>query len=238
MKGPDSATLSESQQRQCDIRLENDTSALEAAASERMQVRVARFGGRPLDIRLRFPLVRTAFFDRPSGEVKIARCGVEAEISPNAAGSFPYPLGSPTVRIFYPDLRQGRVPWLGGLLWFQGDCLHGSRPHRLPDGMRRLAERAFGFSGHDGMGMPCLWREGGWSRRCDLIFCARQIHRLLTDPRDYSPGDSLNPEAAVYWATRRDLLPLEPPLPQLLRKVGQPPDAAAGAKRFDLTEVL
>jgi hypothetical protein len=100
-------------------------------------------------------------------------------------------------------------------------------------------ESALARSGERRVGLPCLWREGEWNRNCDLIFVARQIHRLLTDPRDYSPNDSMNPEAAIYWAAHKDQLPLEPAIAEIYSKSHR--NCWSGKKnrcvRFDLNEV-
>jgi hypothetical protein len=70
----------------------------------------------------------------------------------------------------------------------------------------------------NGVGIPCLFRPGGWTEECDLVWLVTQVYRLLTvDPATMaSPGDALNPEAARFWADRRAdgafPLPLAPPL--------------------------
>ena len=211
-------TIRTAQQRQCDIRLQNDTDALEATSSERMQVTVGRFGNRIRQIHLLFPGVQTAFFHCDNKEVTICSALVEAKIDPNSGNTFPYPLGAPMVRILYPNLKPDLIPWLSGLYWI--DRNHpppADYESNLPS-IRTLVASALERFGERRVGLPCLWREGEWNRNCDLIFVARQIHRLLTDPRDYSPNDSMNPEAAVYWATHRDQLPLEPPIIEIYGK--------------------
>ena len=240
MKRSDTSRFQTSQHRQCDIRLENDVKDLEAAASNRFKVHVKRFGTRPQHIQLSFPEVRTAFLNRPAGgEVEVLPCLVTAEIYPNAGNQFPYPLGSPVVKIFYPGLKWDLVPWLGGLLWLKDKPPEKEPPSSLPAGLQELVDSALSRSYPEGIGLPCLWREGEWNRNCDLLFTARQIHRLLTDPRDYSPEDSLNPEAALYWASHRDQLPLEPPIPELVRNAGSGFSSrrAGDTENFSLTEV-
>jgi hypothetical protein len=107
------------------------------------------------------------------------------------------------------------MPWLGGLLWVDGRKGLDRNQDRLSEFFKELLEASIKPAGTDGLGFPCLWREGEWNRKRDLLFVVQQIHRLLTDPGDYSPSDSLNPEAALYWATHKDQLPLEPPIPEI-----------------------
>ena len=239
MKKNDSSNFRTSQHRRCDIRLENDVEGLEAAVSERMKVEVHRFGSRPRWILLSFPKVQTAFFYRAEGAVQVLPWTIVAEIYPNSGNQFPYPLGSPMVKIFYPKLKWDWVPWLSGLLWLKDKKPYGHQSDNLPPGIKELVDGTIGLRYPEGIGLPCLWRDGEWTKDCDLLFTARQIHRLLTDPRYYSPGDSLNPDAAMYWAEHRDLLPLEPVIPQLVQPVRRRP-AARGSKeklQFSLTEV-
>jgi hypothetical protein len=210
--------LQTDQQRQCDQRLENDTAALEAAASDRMQVRVQRFGRRVREICLLFPDIRTAFFHRLSGSVEIHTSLAEARIHPNSGNFFPYPLGAPAVLIYFPNLNPKLVPWSGGLCWLDQQKATETDRTGNPDLVQTLFAVARARSGRQSVGLPCLWREGEWTLNCDLRFVARQVHRLLTDPRDYSPVDSMNSEAALYWAAHKDQLPLEPPITEIYGK--------------------
>jgi hypothetical protein len=211
-------TLQIDQARQCDIRLQNDTADLEAAASERMAVDTKRFGDRITEIRVTFPQVHTAFYHRTKQVVKIRKASAIAFIYPNSGNSFPYPLGAPVVQILFPQLERGLIPWLSGLWWPGSRKIFDPNTDNLSDGFREIMEATINRFRKDGVGFPCLWREGEWNRECDLIFVVRQVHRLLTDPRDYSPSDSMNAEAALYWALHKDQLPLEPPIPEIYEK--------------------
>jgi hypothetical protein len=182
-----------------------------------MQAAAKRFGKRVIEVMLVFPKVRTALMDRSSVNVAVREARVKALIQPNSGSGFPYPLGSPAVRIEFPGLEPGGdVPWLGGLAWIDGsggNGAGGAMSWPLPP-----------LPGGQGpFGIPCLWRQGGWSPGCDLIFVARQVHRLLTDPGDYSPKDAMNPEAALYWAAHRDALPFEPSIPELYGRCRRTP---------------
>jgi hypothetical protein len=138
--------------------------------------------------------------------VVVREVRVRAFVRPNSSNLFPYPLGNPEVRIEFPSLSPGAgVPWLGGLAWI--DSAEADGP--LEALVWSLPPPA---AGKEPFGIPCLWRQGGWTPECDLVFVAGQIHRMLTDPGDYSPSDAMNPEAALYWATHRDELPFEPPM--------------------------
>ena len=214
--------------QRCEVRTVNDTAALEALSGERLQVETRRFGNRVIEVALLFPKVKTALLERSSGTVAVRETRVRAVIRPNAGNAFPYPLGSPEVRIEFPGLDPAVfVPWLGGLAWIDGAAaggLLGALGLHLPSVP----------AGNIAFGIPCLWREGGWSPACDLIFVARQIHRLLTDPGDYAPNDAMNPGAALYWATHRDRLPFEPPISELYGQGGAVDRRRAPAKRFSL----
>jgi len=203
------------QQRQCDVRLQNDTAALEAAKSGRLHIDVKRFGERVEEIHLLFPRVSTAFFHQTNQNVEIRKAVVQVKIMPNAHNAPPYPLGAPLTSIYFPNLARNTVPWLSGLLWVDGHTGLDGNQDRLSEFFKGLIEASIKPVGMDGVGFPCLWREGEWNRKRDLLFVAQQIHRLLTDPGDYSPSDSMNPEAALYWATHKDQLPLEPPIPEI-----------------------
>jgi hypothetical protein len=201
------------QERRCDVRLENDAAALETVNSDRMQVKVRRFGARVSGIEIVFPSVRTAFLHVKRKEVEIHVVRVLALILPNAGSQFPYPLGAPEVRIHFPDLDlTERVPWLSGLFWFDPGPMAATiqnLPPLLQPLLGRLPKESFQF------GIPCLWRNGEWNQDCDFFFVARQIHRMLTDPGAYSPTDAMNSEANFYWAEHKDALPLEPQIPEL-----------------------
>ncbi|RJR29415.1 MAG: hypothetical protein C4576_35420 [Desulfobacteraceae bacterium] len=184
--------------KRCEVRLENDARALEQASSERMKVAVGRFGGRVIGLELLFPALRTAFMNHATRTVETRQAEVVARIRPNAGNGFPYPLGSPEVRVEFPKRSDRQlVPWLSGLAWL--DVFGGNEV----------------FFGDSPFGIPCLWRNGEWSPERDLLFVAGQVHRLLTDPGNYSPADSMNPEAALYWVSHKDELPLEQPIPEL-----------------------
>jgi hypothetical protein len=214
--------LQTAQQRQCDIRLQNDTAALEAARSNRLNIDVKRFGERVKVIHILFPHVRTAFFNQTHQKVEIQKAVVQARILPNAHNAPPYPLGAPVTSIGFPNLARNTVPWLGGLLWEDGRKGLDRNQDRLSEFFKELLEASIKPVGTDGFGFPCLWREGEWNRKRDLLFVVQQIHRLLTDPGDYSPSDSMNPQAALYWATHKDQLPLEPPIPEIYGKSEKP----------------
>jgi hypothetical protein len=193
-----------------------------------MQVETSRFGNRVIEVALHFARVRTALKERGTGTVAVRETRVKAVIRPNAGNSFPYPLGSPEVRIEFPGLDPALfVPWLGGLAWIDGAAAGGLLTAL---GLHLPSVPA----GMGAFGIPCLWRAGGWNPACDLVFVACQIHRLLTDPGDYAPNDAMNPEAALYWATHRDGLPFEPPISELYG-LGAPVDRRrAKAGRFSL----
>ena len=221
MSSSERKPLTYGQMDRCDVRLENDSAALEAVArkSDRLQVTVNRFGKRVFEIELCFPQVRTAFLDTRTQEVVVKESKVLAKIRPNAGNAFPYPMGAPNeVRIQFPGLTDScHIPWLGGLAWLSEHMLPDSIHQSAPPMFREMLQMMLA-SGDLPIGIPCLWRSGEWDLlNCDLIFVAQQIHRMLSDPRDYSPNDAMNREAALYWATHRDQLPLEPPIPELQR---------------------
>jgi hypothetical protein len=206
----------------CKVRLQNDAAALEKVGlvSDRLQITVHRFGNRVLEIELCFPQIRTAFLHTATDEVVVREARVLAGILPNAGNTFPYPLGAPEVGIRFLGLDDSAyVPWLGGLLWLSEHTV-SNRIHQALQ--PRIAEmiRSMLVSRKLRVGIPCLWRDGEWDMDCDLIFVAGQIHQLLTDPRDYSPTDAMNEQAALYWARHRERLPLEPPIRELRRRVG------------------
>jgi len=179
-----------------------------------------------------FPQVRTAFLDPRKGEVEIHRADFAAEIRPNAGNLPAYPKGPPEVNIFLPGEGFPRlVPHLPGLYWFD-QRLIAQKIQRAPSPMQpviNMQEVGLNF------GRPCLWRN--WNMDCDFIFIARQVHRMLTDPGAYSPGDCMNPEAALYWAAHKNELPLEPPIPE----IGGYHEGHAGSRaqrgQFSLMEV-
>jgi len=217
--------------QRCEVRIASDTAALEALSSKLMQVASRRFGNSVVEVMLFFPSVRTALKECSSGRVVVRETPVKCVIRPNAGNSFPYPLGSPEVRIEFPGLDpEVFVPWLGGLAWIDGTLAGGFL------GALGLSLPALP-AGKGAFGIPCLWREGGWTPACDLVFVARQVHRLLTDPGDYSPKDAMNPEAALYWATHRDRLPFEPPISELYGLGGADDCRRAPSKRFLLTAI-
>jgi hypothetical protein len=238
MMNGESQSLLPAQERQCERRLENDAGKLEALSSGRMRVHVKRFGKRVSEIQVLFPRVRTAFFRLATEEVEVREAEVLTRIRPNAGSAFPYPLGPPEVRMYYPNLAEGEVPWLGGLVWLDGRTGLKELEDLLTGSIRDLV--ACLWASADGpVGIPCLWRDGEWNPDLDLVFVAGQIHRLLTDPRDYSRTDSMNPEAAEYWAGHKDRLPLEPPLAEMSYGVAREGVAAPqdDACRFTLVEV-
>jgi hypothetical protein len=187
-----------------------------------------------VEIELVFPEVRTAFLHKTTREVELHQLRVLTRIRPNAGNSFPYPLGAPEVRVYFPGLRHDLyLPWLSGLLW-----LEDLQQEAIPDAVRAMLA-ALAPEADLRLGLPCLWREGEWNPACDLIFVARQLHRLLTDPGDYAPSDSMNPDAAIYWAGHKDRLPLEYPIPEIYGEIRK---GAGGLQsrtgnRFTLMEV-
>lgn len=217
------------QAHQCDIRLQNDTAELQSAASERMAVDTKRFGERITEIRVTFPKVHTAFYHLAKQVVEVRKGAAIALIYPNSGNSFPYPLGAPVVQILFPQLEDGLIPWLSGLWWPGNRKSFGPNTANLPDGFREVMEAIINRFRKDSVGFSCLWRKGEWNRECDLIFVVRQVHRLLTDPGDYSPSDAMNAEAAVYWARHKDRLPLEPPIAEIYKK--RNPDLRINQKR-------
>lgn len=218
-------------QERCAVRLANDASVLEARSCGRMQVAVKRFGPRVLNVGLRFQAVKTAFRDRESGDVVVREAAVSAEIRPNSGNVAPYPFGPPEVRIEFPGIALSSdclTPWLPGLLWLD-DTLMAEADH-ITIGLGLL----HGFAPGRPFGIPCLWRQGGWTPDCDLVFLARQVHRMLADPGDYSPTDAMNAEAALHWAVHKKDLPFEPPIPELYGEVRKGGKAAQRAARFTL----
>lgn len=216
-------------QERCAVRLANDASALEARSCGRMQLAVKRFGLRVLNVGLRFPAVKTAFRDCASGEVVVREAAVSADIRPNSGNVAPYPFGPPEVRIDFPGLGSGCLtPWLPGLLWLDDTLMAEADP--ITAGLGLLQ----GFAPGRPLGIPCLWRQGGWTPDCDLVFVARQVHRMLADPGDYSPTDAMNAEAALHWAAHKQELPFEPPIPELYGEVRKSGKAARRAVRFTL----
>jgi hypothetical protein len=233
MKENTAERLLPTQEQRCRVRLENDCRALEAAVSRRLRVVVTRFGERVVEIDLLYPQATCPFLDKASGEVEVRRADVLAHIRPNAGNGFPYPLGAPEVRVYFPEVRTDQhVPWSGGLLWFDELVLR----QETPPALRGLVE---GLLAHPQprLGIPCLWRT--WRPDYDLLFVANQTHRLLTDPGEYSPTDCMNREAALYWAAHKDRLPLEPPIAELPAPGGEAVRASreGGKGRFTLREV-
>lgn len=228
---PEKAVLPVMQER-CAVRLANDADALEARSCGRMRVAVKRFGPRVLYAGLRFPAVKTAFRDRASGEVVVRAAAVSADVRPNSGNVAPYPFGPPEVRIDFPGLALDRLmPWLPGLLWLDDTLMAEADPITIGLGLMH------GFAPGRPFGIPCLWRQGGWTPDCDLVFVARQVHRMLADPGDYSPTDAMNPEAALHWAAHKKDLPIEPPIPELYGEVGKGAQAPRRAARFTLVAV-
>jgi hypothetical protein len=139
-------------------------------------------------------------------------------------GDAPYPLGEPVVRLRFPDLPTGLVPFLANL-HFLSPAEGGAGPDPLGRGdgspatvagphLGPLAAiLAAAFPGHDRLGIPCLYRR--WHPQRDLVWLARQVHSLLVvEPATMaSPNDCLNPDAARYWLAQTEhVVPLEPPL--------------------------
>lgn len=216
-------------QERCAVRLANDASSLEAKTCGRMQVSIRRFGPRVIGAGLRFPSVKTAFRDRASGEVVVREAAVFADIRPNSGNVAPYPFGPPQVSIDFPGLASGgAAPWLPGLLWLDDTLMADADPITIGLGLLQ------GFAPGRPVGIPCLWRQGGWTPDCDLVFVARQVHRMLADPGDYSPTDAMNAEAALHWATHKQELPFETPIPELYGEVRTSGKAAQRASRFTL----
>ena len=219
-------------QERCAVRLANDATALEARSCGRMRVAVKRFGPRVLYAGLRFPAVKTAFRDRASGEVVVRGAAVSASIRPNSGNVAPYPFGPPEVRIDFPGLALDCLtPWLPGLLWLDDTLMAEADPITIGLGLMH------GFAPGRPFGIPCLWRQGGWTPDCDLVFVARQVHRMLADPGDYSPTDAMNAEAALHWAAHKKDLPFEPPIPELYGEVRKGAQAPRRAARFTLVAV-
>ena len=223
--------LTGGQMDRCHVRLQYDATAIEAAArkSDRLQVAVNRFGNRVFQVDLCFPKVNTAFLDTTTGKVLIHEAVVLANIR-NAGNAFAYPLGAPEVRIRFPGLTDSRqVPWSGGLLWVGELTLPD--PVQCASPMRDMIRMMLADEDLP-LGIPCLWRTGDWNPDCDLIFVAEQVHRMLTDPGDYSPMDAMNVEAALYWAMNRDLLPLKPRYPDCNARgeTSEKPDPKSGLR--------
>ena len=230
MRGKPGERLLPTQEARCRVRLENDCRALEARVSKRMRVVVSRFGDRVVEIDLLFPQAAVPLLNKSSGDVEVRRADVLANIRPNAGHAFPYPFGAPEVRIFVPDVRTDLfIPWSGGLFWFDELILRQETPAAL----RGMVE-AFSSAPQPRMGIPCLWRT--WHPDYDLVVVANQVHRLITDPGQYAPTDCLNREAALYWASHKNRLPLEPPIPELAAPSGPEREGSGGAG-FTLVEV-
>ena len=215
--------LAAGQLGRCRLRLQNDARALEAAVSDRLQVVVRKFGNLVRRIDVTLPGVRTGFFHLARKQVTVHPSRVEAQICPNAGNAFAYPLGAPMVMVFFPELADDEQPWLSGLWW-----IAGKRSAQQPDGqiqemladMADMMDAALQRFDGKGVGIPCLWRQGEWNWERDLLFVVDQLHRLLTDPGQYSPRDALNPKAAYHWAAHKDELPLEPPLAEIGKNRG------------------
>ena len=219
-------------QARCAVRLINDAASLEAMSCGRMQVAVKRFGLHVVSITLRFPAVKTAFLDRSTGDVLVREAAVSAHIRPNSGNLFSYPFGPPEVRIDFPGLASDRrTPYLPGLLWMDDTAMAEADPVMAGLGMLH------GFAAGRPVGIPCLWRQGGWNPDCDLVFVARQVHRMLADPGDYSPTDAMNAQAALHWAAHKSELPFEPPIAELYGDRRKDAGEPRVASRFTLAAV-
>jgi hypothetical protein len=216
----DHQMLQAEQEQRCALRLQNDAEALAAAASERMEVLVNRFGERVRDLAITMPHVTTVFFHLRRKEVVVRQARMQARIFPNAGNTFPYPLGPPMVQVFFPALPADEEPWLSGLWWIGKSGRTEPPPGQMPDSLNEMMAAAILKAGQNGVGIPCLWRQGEWNWGRDLIFVAEQLHLLLTDPGAYSPRDAMNRQAADYWTGHKAELPLEPPIPEISRSSG------------------
>ncbi|MBN2576228.1 MAG: hypothetical protein JXP73_16830 [Deltaproteobacteria bacterium] len=214
-------------EERCLARLDHDLRDLSdfatAVGHERFQMGVAAFGGRMLGIGMRFGSVRTGLCRLDDHAVVAQAIEVVADISPGV-GDAPYPLGEPTVRLRFPNLPTGLVPFLSNLHFIppatDGSGFAGARradpfggraagSHRSP--LSAILDAA--SPGHVGLGIPCLYRK--WHPQRDLVWVARQLHSLLVvEPATMaSPNDCLNPDAARYWLAQTEHeVPLEPPL--------------------------
>lgn len=200
--------------RRGEHRLAHDLAQLEerTAASNRVTVQCQGFrAGDVNSLALVFHGVRTLYRDRSDNEVRVLARDVLALVNPRAA-DVPYPFARPEVRLFFPALPRQLRPWIGNVL------IIDDAP-RAPAEIPALAHAGLGLGA---FGVPCLMR--GWSHDNDLLFLAAQLHQVLTDPRDTSPRDALNPEAARWLldeierrarAGEPPLLPTEPPIGEL-----------------------
>jgi len=200
-------------EQRCDIRLENDATALKAVASPRMEVSIMRFGSRVTEIHLRFPSVMTSFKNLKTLQIEVASAEVIATLLPHVGSGHPYPLSAPKVRLIFPNLTEGKIPFLSGLAWLDESDpnvrnLLDDMPEGIPAGMFKFLEAFIN-------GEPCLWRDGMWNRERDLVFIAGQIHRLLTNPGAWSRLDAKNLAAAHYWSVHKDQMPFESPIPEI-----------------------
>ncbi len=222
---PSEPTVTGAIEERCLARLDHDLRELSnfarAVGHERFQMGVAAFGGRTLGIGLRFRSVRTGLRRLDDHAVVVQAVEVVAEVSPGA-GDAPYPLGEPTVRLRFPNLPTGLVPFLANLYFLSppedglgpdGTCrtdqIRVSAPGPSP--LAAILDPA--FPGHLRLGIPCLYRR--WHPQRDLVWVARQIHSLLVvEPATMaSPNDCLNPDAARYWLAQTEhAVPLELPL--------------------------
>jgi hypothetical protein len=197
-------------EERCRVRLENDLKDLSDFAKrvghERLQMGVAAFGGRILQIGLKFPRVRTGLRTVDGNAVVVQAIEVIADITPGAFDT-PFPLGEPMVRLRFPDLPEGLQPFLSNV-HFVGSGVDAG-PGQGANPLSAMLGAMFNCP--SGFGVPCLWRR--WHPQRDLVWLARQIHALLVaEPSTMaSPNDCLDPEAARYWVSQTEhTVPLEP----------------------------
>jgi hypothetical protein len=224
---PAEPTITGAIDERCRARLDHDLQDLARFAKTvghgRLQMGVQSFGGRIVQIGIRFPSVRTGLREGGRNAVVVQAVEAIADVTPGA-WDVPYPLGEPMVRLRFPHLPEGLEPFLSNL-HFVGPGPSNGRRSRAANPMMAMLDDAFRCP--DGVGVPCLWRR--WHPQRDLVWLARQIHSLLVvEPSAMaSPTDCLDPEAARYWVSQKDhAVPLEPPLAPAAALKRAPPDPA------------
>jgi hypothetical protein len=194
------------------VRLDHDLRDLanfaRAVGHERLQMGVQDFGGRIIQIGIRFPAVRTGLREVGANGVVARVVEVIADVAPGA-WDVPYPLGAPMVRLRFPNLPPDLEPFLSNL-HFIAPASSDARPRHGLDPLMAMLHDS--FHSPTGFGVPCLWRR--WHPQRDLVWLACQIHSLLVvEPSTMaSPNDCMDPAAAKYWLSQTEhTLPLEPP---------------------------